>query len=171
MTILYSERRRILLIDENSRKLNLLTTILRNHEVEVHPAACLEDAKSLWKNIPYDLVLLAAPENSEQATLVSLQIRKTKPRQRIALLVGPPAYIREHGVTALEVNECDLDYAFGTTTTMWEPYPPTANGCASWGVMGPDSGYKGSAADAIIGQPTATSVRAGNTGLVNGTHF
>ncbi len=97
MTILYSERRRILLIDENSRKLNLLTTILRNHEVEVHPAARLEEAKSLWKNIPYDLVLLAAPENSEQATVVSLQIRKSKPRQRIALLVGPPAYIRELG--------------------------------------------------------------------------
>ncbi len=36
MTILYSERRRVLLIDENSRKLNLLATILRNHEVEVH---------------------------------------------------------------------------------------------------------------------------------------
>ena len=84
MTILYSERRRILLIDENSRKLNLLTTILRNHEVEVHPATRLEEAKSLWKNIPYDLVLLAASENSEQAALVSLQIRRTKPRQRIA---------------------------------------------------------------------------------------
>jgi response regulator RpfG family c-di-GMP phosphodiesterase len=108
MTILYSERRRILLIDENSRKLNLLTTILRNHEVEVHPAACLEDAKSLWKNIPYDLVLLAAPENSEQATLVSLQIRKTKPRQRIALLVGPPAYIREIGRPAVKSQPVPL---------------------------------------------------------------
>jgi hypothetical protein len=97
MTILYNERRRILLIDENSRKLNLLTTILRNHEVEVHPASHLDDARSLWKNIPYDLVLVAAPENSEQAVLVSLQIRKSKPRQRIALLVGPPEYIREIG--------------------------------------------------------------------------
>ncbi|MGB7586451.1 MAG: hypothetical protein WBM11_16540 [Terriglobales bacterium] len=97
MTILYSERRRILLIDENSRKLNLLATILRNHEVEVHLASRLSDAKSLWKNIPYDLVLLAASEDSEQATLASLQIRKSKPRQRIALLVGPPLYIREIG--------------------------------------------------------------------------
>ncbi|MFZ0804001.1 MAG: hypothetical protein WAN70_17685 [Terriglobales bacterium] len=97
MTILYSERRRVLLFDENSRKLNLLATILRNREVEVHSARRLEDAQSLWKNIPYDLVLLAAPENSEQATLVSLQIRKSKPRQRIALLVGPPLYIRELG--------------------------------------------------------------------------
>lgn len=97
MTILYSERRRVLLIDENSRRLNLRATILRNHEVEVHLASCVEDAKSLWKNIPYDLVLLAAPENSEQAVLVPQQIRKSKPRQRIALLVGPPAYICEIG--------------------------------------------------------------------------
>jgi response regulator RpfG family c-di-GMP phosphodiesterase len=97
MSILYSERRRILLIDENSRRLNLLASILRNHEVEVHPASRLDDAQSLWKNIPYDLVLLAAAENSEQAALASLQIRKNKPRQRIALLVGPPAYIREIG--------------------------------------------------------------------------
>jgi CheY-like chemotaxis protein len=95
MSILYSEHRRVLLIDENSRRLNLLASILRNHEVEVHPASRLEDAQSLWKNIPYDLVLLAAAEGSEQAVLASLQIRKSKPRQRIALLVGPPAYIRE----------------------------------------------------------------------------
>jgi len=97
MTILYSERRRVLLIDENSRRLNLRATILRNHEVEVHLASCVEDARSLWKNIPYDLVLLAAPENSEKALSIPQQIRKSKPRQRIALLVGPPAYICEIG--------------------------------------------------------------------------
>jgi len=97
MTILYNERRRVLVIDDNTRRLNLLATILRNREVEVHAANRLDDAKSLWKNIAYDLVLLAAPENSEQATLASLHIRKSKPRQRIALLVGPPTYIREIG--------------------------------------------------------------------------
>ena len=97
MSILYSERRRVLLIDENSRRLNLLASILRNREVEVHPASRLDDAQSLWKNIPYDLVLLAAAESSAQAALASLQIRKSKPRQRIALLVGPPTYIREVG--------------------------------------------------------------------------
>jgi CheY-like chemotaxis protein len=97
MTILHREHRRVLLIDENSRRLSLLATILRNHEVEVHPASCLHDAKSLWRNIAYDLVLLAAPENSEPAAEASTLIRKNNPRQRIALLVGPPAYIREIG--------------------------------------------------------------------------
>ena len=97
MTTLYNERRRVLLIDENSRRLNLLTTILRNHEVEVHPANRMEEARSYWKNIPYDLILLAAAESSEEATLASLEIRRNHPRQRIALLVGPPSYVREIG--------------------------------------------------------------------------
>ena len=117
MTILYSERRRILLIDDNSRKLNLLATVLRNHEVEVHLANRLAEATSLWKNIPYDLVLLAAPENSEQATLASLQIRKSKPRQRIALLVGPPAYIRE---IARPTTQPKFDPPVSTTSTLDE---------------------------------------------------
>jgi hypothetical protein len=91
MTILYSEHRRVLLIDENSRRLNLLATILRNHEVEVHPASRLNDAQSLWKNIPYDLVLLAAPENSEQAALASLRAgarRHFSRCRRSAVLAG-----------------------------------------------------------------------------------
>ncbi|HTA25642.1 MAG TPA: hypothetical protein VK763_19075 [Terriglobales bacterium] len=118
MTFLYSERRRVLLIDENSRRLTLLASILRNREVEVHPASRLEDAKSLWKNIPYDLVLLAVPENSEQAAMASLQIRKSKPRQRIALLVGPPVYIREIGRPVTRINPVppvDAEQSFSRT--------------------------------------------------------
>jgi CheY-like chemotaxis protein len=108
MTILYNERRRILLIDDNARRLTLLVTILRSHEVEVHPASRLEEAKSLWKNIPYDLVLLAAAANSEQAALATSQIRKSKPRQRIALLIGPPAYIREIGRAVAKAHPAPL---------------------------------------------------------------
>jgi|SRR5579863_1906178 len=94
---LYNEQRRILLIDANSRKLNLRATVLRNYEIEVHTASSLEHAESLWRAIPYDLVLLAALENSEEAATVSARIQESKPRQRFGLLVGPPAYIREVG--------------------------------------------------------------------------
>jgi CheY-like chemotaxis protein len=99
MTYLYKEHRRVLLVDENARKLNLRAAILRNHEVEVHTASGLAEAASLWKVIPYDLVLLAVAENSGEAVEVTAQIWKTKPRQRVGLLVGPPAYIREVGRT------------------------------------------------------------------------
>jgi CheY-like chemotaxis protein len=97
MTHLYRDYRRILLIDQNRTKRNLRATILRNYEIEVHAASSIADAASLWKTHSYDLVLLAAPENSEEATALSAQIRANNPRQRIGLLVGPPAFVRELG--------------------------------------------------------------------------
>jgi hypothetical protein len=97
MTRLNNDHRRILLIDQNSTKQNLRATILRNYEIEVHTASNLTDAAALWTRHFYDLVLLAAPENSEEAVAVSAQIREIKPRQRIGLLVGPPAFVRELG--------------------------------------------------------------------------
>jgi len=97
MRHLYKDHRRILLVDENSRKLNLRAGILRNHEVEVHTANGLVEAASFWRNIAYDLVLLALPENSNEAVVATEQIRRSKPRQRVGLLVGPPAYIQEIG--------------------------------------------------------------------------
>jgi len=94
---LYADRQRVLLIDRNVRKQNLRASILRNYEIEVHAAGNIGEATSLWKSYSYDLVLLAAQENSEDATLFSEAIRQIKPRQRIALLVGPPGYIQEVG--------------------------------------------------------------------------
>lgn len=88
---------RILLIDENPFKQNLRATILRNYEIEVHTASTFTDAQNLWINNLYDLVLLAAAEDSPEAVALPEQIRKSKPRQRIGLLVGAPTYIREVG--------------------------------------------------------------------------
>jgi CheY-like chemotaxis protein len=97
MTSLYDDHRRILLIDQNRTKQDLRATILRNYEIEVHTASDLSEAAALWTKHLYDLVLLAAQENSEEAVAVSARIRQINPRQRIALLVGPPAFIRELG--------------------------------------------------------------------------
>jgi DNA-binding NtrC family response regulator len=96
MSYLHREQRRVLLVDENARKQSLRATILRNHEIEVHTAHSVEDAARLWSTIPYDLVLLAESDR-EQAMKVTAQIRQCKPRLRVALLVGPPAYIQEVG--------------------------------------------------------------------------
>jgi response regulator RpfG family c-di-GMP phosphodiesterase len=97
MVYLQRDNRRILLIDANSFKANLRAAILRNYEIEVHTATTLPDAESLWQNNLYDLILLAAAENSPEAVALPLQIRKSKPRQRIGLLVGAPTYVREVG--------------------------------------------------------------------------
>jgi CheY-like chemotaxis protein len=94
---LYRDHRRILLIDQNVIKQKLRSTILRNYEVEVHAASSITDAASFWKTHSYDIVLLAAPENSDEAVELSAQIRAIHPRQRIGLLVGPPVFVRELG--------------------------------------------------------------------------
>ena len=97
MTRLNQDHRRILLIDQNHIKQNLRATILRNYEIEVHTASNLTDAAALWTRYLYNLVLLAAPENSEEAVTATAQVRQVHPRQRIGLLVGPPVFIRELG--------------------------------------------------------------------------
>jgi response regulator RpfG family c-di-GMP phosphodiesterase len=94
---LHSDHRRILLIDQNTIKQNLRATILRNYEIEVHTASSITDAAFLLKTHSYDLVLLAAQENSEEAMAASAQIKAINPCQRIGLLVGPPVFVQELG--------------------------------------------------------------------------
>jgi CheY-like chemotaxis protein len=95
MTKLYSDHRSILLIDQNTTKQNRRATIFRNYEIEVHTASSVADAASLSRTHAYDLVLLAAQENSEEADELCTRIRAIRPRQRIGLLVGPPAFVLE----------------------------------------------------------------------------
>jgi CheY-like chemotaxis protein len=97
MTHLYNDRRKILLIDQNTIKQKVRATILRNYEIEVHTANSVAEAASLSTKHAYDLVLLAAQADSEEAAAFSAQIRASRPRQRIGLLVGPPTFVRELG--------------------------------------------------------------------------
>ena len=91
------DRRRVLLIDGDALKQRIRAAALRNYEVEVHTADSIVDASTLCARGGYDLVLLAAEEHSEQASLLCEELRKSTPKQRIALLVGAPQYIREIG--------------------------------------------------------------------------
>jgi CheY-like chemotaxis protein len=95
MNHLYNDHRRILLIDQSTTKQNLRATILRNYEIEVHTANSVADAACLSRINAYDLILLAAPEHSEEAGALRRQIRAIRPRQRIGLLVGPPTFVLE----------------------------------------------------------------------------
>lgn len=97
MTHLYRDHRRILLVDQDTTTQNRRAAILRTYEIEVHTACSIQEAESLSKRHIYDLVLLSAQENSEQAGALCTQIRAIQPRQKIGLLVGPPAFVRELG--------------------------------------------------------------------------
>ena len=74
-----NDQRRVLLIDHDSRRQHLRVVALRNGEVEVHLASSINEAARLWPRHSYDLVLLAAEENSEEATLLSNELKKASP--------------------------------------------------------------------------------------------
>jgi hypothetical protein len=48
----------------------LRTVALRNCEIEVHTASNITDAGRLWAAHSYDLVLLSAQENSDEAAVL-----------------------------------------------------------------------------------------------------
>ena len=129
MTHLYSDQRRILLVDQNPTTQNRRATILRTYEIEVHTASSVEEAASLSKRHTYDLVLVAAQENSEQAGALYTQIRAIRPRQRIGLLVGPPVFVRELGGRrrkAASIGEISRSRAV-ENSTMPVPAPPASS--------------------------------------------
>ena len=113
------DSRRVLVIDRNSVKLNLRAAILRNYEVEVHTAPSLEEAPSLWTTDFYDLIMLEARENIGAAGEIAAHIRKWNPRQRIALLVGAPSFLRELA-RAPKTTENTLDRPTAAFPSQWE---------------------------------------------------
>jgi response regulator RpfG family c-di-GMP phosphodiesterase len=91
-----SDQRKVLLIDHDSRRQQLRAVALRNCEIEVLTAVNIDDAARLARAHSFDLVLLAAEEDSLEAHLLCAELKKGKSR-RIALLVGAPHYLRELG--------------------------------------------------------------------------
>jgi hypothetical protein len=86
----------VLLIDRNPLKQQLRATVLRNCEIDVHTTDNLTEAQRLCRIQRYDMILLAADGDSD-AALISGELWKVSPRQRIALFVGPPKYLQEIG--------------------------------------------------------------------------
>lgn len=99
-----NDQRKVLLIDGNLEKQQLRAVAMRNCEIEVHTAGNIADAVRRSEAFSYDLVLLAAQENSEQAAALCSQLRKSRPKQRIVLLVGAPHYVREVGREEVEMQ-------------------------------------------------------------------
>lgn len=116
MSFSKNDQRRVLLIDRDSIKQKLRAAALRNCEVEVHTARDAADAGRLCRAHAYDLVLIAAEENSEEVAALCSELKKSKPEQRIALLVGAPHYVREVGPKRTETQPSPR-LVIGTTQT------------------------------------------------------
>lgn len=85
----------VLLIGTDSLKQQLRATAFRNCEINVHTAETLPDALRLCSATRYDLVLLTSTHQGEGPMRVYDELQKVAPRQRVAVFVGPPRYLRE----------------------------------------------------------------------------
>ena len=83
----------ILLMDANFERRALRSRILTLHGVEVVGACDLAEAASIWNRDRYDMVLLDIRRDYHGCLAWRNEIKREKPAQIVAFLVGGPRYI------------------------------------------------------------------------------
>ena len=87
------DKKKVLLADSFAKPRNLRATLMRSRLVDVDVASNIPEARELWRTNAYHLVLVAPRENPDAALEFWEEIKRDKPRQRVAFLVGSPAYV------------------------------------------------------------------------------
>jgi len=115
----------ILLMDGNAERRALRKKVLTRHGVEVVGATDLLEAASIWHRDRYDLILMDIRMDHRGCIAWRDEIKKEKPQQIVAFLVGRPHYV-------------DLDPSVGSYVAeehgaQWEDSLRVTikNGCAS----------------------------------------
>ena len=83
----------ILLMDENSERRALRKKVLALHGADVAAASDLTEASSIWHRDRYDVVLLDIRTDHYSCIAWRDEIKKEKPEQIVAFLVGKPDYV------------------------------------------------------------------------------
>lgn len=83
----------ILLVDANSERRALRRKIMALHGVEVVGASDLTEASSIWHRDRYDLVLIDIRRDRRGCMAWRDEIKKEKPKQMVAFLVGRPRFV------------------------------------------------------------------------------
>ena len=83
----------ILLMDANSERRALRSRILTLHGVEVVGACNLLEASAIWNHDRYDMVLIDIRRDYRGCLAWRNEIKREKPKQIVAFLVGRPRYI------------------------------------------------------------------------------
>src|SRR5215467_3779087 len=97
----YPDQRRVLLIDSDVVRQKMRASALRNFDVEVHTTGSTHEAEFLCAVNTYDLVLLAGEHDP---SLFSEEVRKLRPQQRVAALVGAPMFVQEIGGVVVPIR-------------------------------------------------------------------
>jgi CheY-like chemotaxis protein len=83
----------ILLVDANSERRALRRKIMALHGVDVVGAGDLTEATSIWHRDRYDMVLIDIRRDYRGSLAWRDEIKKEKPQQIVAFLVGKPHHV------------------------------------------------------------------------------
>ncbi len=83
----------ILLVDANAERRALRRKILTMHGAEVVAACDVTEASSVWHRDRYDMVLIDIRRDHRGSLAWRDEIKKDKPKQIVAFLVGGPRYV------------------------------------------------------------------------------
>lgn len=87
------KKKKVLLVDASSSKRDLRAEVMRKLGMDVDCAADIDEARSWWRANLYDLVLINLEKGTGRRDKFCDDIRAAKPPQRMAFLVGEPAYL------------------------------------------------------------------------------
>jgi len=89
------KKKKVLLVDMSSYSRDLRAEAMRKRGMDVDCAADIAEARSWWRANLYDLVLISAENGRGHRDRFCEDIRAAKPPQRMAFLVGEPAYLAD----------------------------------------------------------------------------
>lgn len=89
------KKKKVLLVDASSRKRDLRAEVMRKLGMDVDCAADIDEARSWWRANLYDLVLMNLEKGTGRRDKFCQDIRGANPPQRLAFLVGEPAYLAD----------------------------------------------------------------------------
>lgn len=89
------KKKRVLLVDTSRAKRELRAEVMRKFGMDVDCAANADEARSWWRADFYDLVLINMEQSREYRDKFCDDVRRATPPQRLAFLVGQPAYLAD----------------------------------------------------------------------------
>jgi hypothetical protein len=88
-----AKKKRVLLLDTSQTKRDLRADVMRKLGIEVDCAADVLEARCWWRADLYNLVLINVAGETDSRDKFCTDLRSATPPQRIAFLVGGPAYL------------------------------------------------------------------------------
>jgi CheY-like chemotaxis protein len=89
------KKKRVLLVDTSARKRELRADVMRKLGIDVDCAADIGEARSWWRADLYDLVLVSMERGPGHRDQFCDDVRGATPPQRLAFLVGEPAFLAD----------------------------------------------------------------------------